>query len=267
MWPDMRTARAATNRFMTQNTKPPFDSPFARWSRLKREAAREKEKDKDRAAAQMAVPSISAGAQPATSFGTPPSRSPGSAPATSPGAPLPQTPAASRDTAGDTPHIDELPPVESLTFDSDFAPYFQPRVDAALQRQALKQLLRDPHFNVMDGLDVYIDDYSKPDPIPPEIVREMVQGRYIFDPPPTRINAQGHVEDVPPEELAALSEAKDATGGEALAVGEATPAIADTANTAPGLATVPSASPSTADEIQPAVIPFPAPAAKDTSAR
>ena len=53
----------------------------------------------------------------------------------------------------------------------------------------------------MDGLDVYIDDYSKPDPIDPDIVRQMVQGRYIFDPPPTRINAQGHVEDVPAEEI------------------------------------------------------------------
>jgi hypothetical protein len=48
---------------------------------------------------------------------------------------------------------------------------------------------------------VYIDDYSKPDPIDPDIVRQMVQGRYIFDPPPTRTNAEGHVEDVPAEEL------------------------------------------------------------------
>ena len=52
----------------------------------------------------------------------------------------------------------------------------------------------------MDGLDIYIDDYSKPDPIDPDVVRQMVQGRYIFDPPQTRVNAQGFVEDVPPEE-------------------------------------------------------------------
>ena len=31
----------------------------------------------------------------------------------------------------------------------------------------MKKLFADPHYNVMDGLDVYIDDYSKPDPIPP----------------------------------------------------------------------------------------------------
>jgi hypothetical protein len=93
-----------------------------------------------------------------------------------------------------------LPPVESLTIDSDFTPFFQPKVGEALKRQALKQLFRDPQFNVMDGLDVYVGDYSIPDPISPDIVKQMVQGRYIFDPPATRINAQGHVEDVPPEE-------------------------------------------------------------------
>ena len=93
-----------------------------------------------------------------------------------------------------------LPPVESLTIDSDFTPFFQPKVGDALKRQALKQLFRDPQFNVMDGLDVYVGDYSIPDPISPDIVKQMVQGRYIFDPPATRINAQGHVEDVPPEE-------------------------------------------------------------------
>ena len=54
----------------------------------------------------------------------------------------------------------------------------------------------------MDGLDVYIDDYSKPDPIDPDIVKQMVQGRYIFDPPTTRVNERGEVEDVPPEEVA-----------------------------------------------------------------
>jgi hypothetical protein len=50
---------------------------------------------------------------------------------------------------------------------------------------------------VMDGLDVYIDDYSKSDPIAPEIARALVQARYIFAPPKTRIGADGSVEDVP----------------------------------------------------------------------
>lgn len=95
-----------------------------------------------------------------------------------------------------------LPPVESLTPQSDFTAFLRPDVEEGLKRAALKQLFRDPRFNVMDGLDVYVDDYSKPDPIPPEILRQLVQARSIFNPPATRVNAQGFVEDVPPEELA-----------------------------------------------------------------
>jgi len=92
-----------------------------------------------------------------------------------------------------------LPPVESLTFDADFTTYMKPDVDPSLKRAALKKLFADPRFNVMDGLDVYIDDYSKPDPIDAETVRGLVQARYLFDPPKTRINERGEVEDVPPE--------------------------------------------------------------------
>jgi hypothetical protein len=36
-----------------------------------------------------------------------------------------------------------------------------------VKNAAFKKLFADPHFNVMDGLDIYIDDYSKPDPLPP----------------------------------------------------------------------------------------------------
>jgi hypothetical protein len=91
-----------------------------------------------------------------------------------------------------------LPPVESLTFHSDFAAFMRPEVDETLRRSALKKLFNDPRFNVMDGLDTYIDDYSKADPIATDVVRTLVQARYIFDPPQTRINEQGFVEDVPP---------------------------------------------------------------------
>ncbi|OZA35806.1 MAG: hypothetical protein B7X83_06730 [Polynucleobacter sp. 17-46-58] len=39
----------------------------------------------------------------------------------------------------------------------------------------MKKMFSDPHFNIMDGLDIYIDDYSKPDPIPMEMLKRMVQ--------------------------------------------------------------------------------------------
>jgi len=92
-----------------------------------------------------------------------------------------------------------LPPVDSLTIDSDFTAFRKPEVDEALKRGALRKLFGDPHFNVMDGLDVYIDDYSKPDPLDPIVARQLMQARYIFDPPATQVNADGHVEDVPAE--------------------------------------------------------------------
>ena len=68
-----------------------------------------------------------------------------------------------------------LPPVESLTPESDFSPFMRPGVDPATKQAALKTLFSDPRFNVMDGLDVYIDDYSKPDPIPAEWMGRLSQ--------------------------------------------------------------------------------------------
>jgi Protein of unknown function (DUF3306) len=74
----------------------------------------------------------------------------------------------------------ELPPIESLTIDSDFTPFFRPQVDDATKRAALKQLFRDPRFNVMDGLDTYIADYSLPDPIPEAMLDDLMQRRGFF---------------------------------------------------------------------------------------
>ena len=73
------------------------------------------------------------------------------------------------------PGTEALPSIESLTPESDFSPFMRPQVDASLRRQALKTLFQDPRFNVMDGLDVYIDDYSKPDPLPEGWLEKMNQ--------------------------------------------------------------------------------------------
>jgi hypothetical protein len=69
----------------------------------------------------------------------------------------------------------ELPPVESLTFASDFTPFLRPEVDDQVRRAALKQLFRDPRFNIMDGLDTYIDDYTQADPIAPDVLADLLQ--------------------------------------------------------------------------------------------
>ncbi len=66
-----------------------------------------------------------------------------------------------------------LPPLESLSFNSDFRAFMHPKVDEGLRRAALKKLFQDPHFNVMDGLDVYIDDYNTFEPLEPELLARL----------------------------------------------------------------------------------------------
>lgn len=68
-----------------------------------------------------------------------------------------------------------LPPIESLTPDSDFTAFMQPEVEEGVKRQALRALFRDPQFNVMDGLDIYTGDFSQPDPLPAGWLEKMNQ--------------------------------------------------------------------------------------------
>lgn len=93
------------------------------------------------------------------------------APATVAPAPMPAAPAAGAPAAAPA----ELPPVESLSLDSDFTAFLRPGIDEQVKRAALKQLFRDPRFNVMDGLDTYIGDYTKADPIAPDLLADLLQ--------------------------------------------------------------------------------------------
>ena len=63
---------------------------------------------------------------------------------------------------------------EALTPEADFTRFVKADVDPGVQRAALKKLFADPQFNVMDGLDVYIDDYNKPDPMPAGMLEKIV---------------------------------------------------------------------------------------------
>jgi len=66
-----------------------------------------------------------------------------------------------------------LPSLDSLTPQSDFSPFMAHNVDAQLRNQAMKKLFTDPHYNVMDRLDIYIDDYSIEIPLSIEVIRQM----------------------------------------------------------------------------------------------
>ena len=69
--------------------------------------------------------------------------------------------------------------VHELTAESDFSPFLAKNVSPEVRNTAMKKLFTDPHYNVMDRLDIYIDDYSKPDPIPESMLRQMVSAKFL----------------------------------------------------------------------------------------
>ena len=85
-------------------------------------------------------------------------------------------PAASVSTAAPPPTLAD---VHELTRESDYSPFVARSVTPDVRNAALKKLFRDPHFNVMDGLDTYIGDYNTPDPLPPGMLRKMVQSQLL----------------------------------------------------------------------------------------
>jgi hypothetical protein len=72
-----------------------------------------------------------------------------------------------------------LEEARSLTPASDFRRFVGRDVDPEVKNAALKNLFSDPQFNVMDGLDIYIDDYGKPDPLPPGMLQRMAQSVFL----------------------------------------------------------------------------------------
>jgi len=115
------------------------------------------------------------------------------------------------DGAGEpAPVLPTLEDVKALTHHGDFKPYMAQGVAPEVKNAAMKKLFADPHFNIMDGLDTYIDDYSKPDPMPTGMLRQMVGSKLLglFDnegkEAPARANA-GDVADAPAGQSVAQS--------------------------------------------------------------
>ena len=95
------------------------------------------------------------------------------------GAAAPQQPVGVSDAAS---AAEPLPTLESLEFSSDFSAFMAREVEEGLRRAALQKLFHAEHFNVMDGLDVYIDDYNNFEPIGEELLNNLNQARgLLFD--------------------------------------------------------------------------------------
>ena len=104
--------------------------------------------------------------------------------------PLPEpqaAPPAPLVVAGQDPapvQVEEPPPltlddVKALTSESDFSKFAASDVAPDVKNAAMKKLFADPRYNVMDGMDVYIDDYSKPDPIPYAMLRQLASAKFL----------------------------------------------------------------------------------------
>ncbi len=117
-------------------------------------------------------------------------------------APPPSTvpsPSVASSSLGPLSDADAPPTLErarELTPADDFRPFVRTDVDPEVRNVALRQLFSDPHFNVMDGLDIYIDDYNTPNPLPASDIARMAGAsflRLIQSEPSTDANPVGDV--------------------------------------------------------------------------
>ena len=92
----------------------------------------------------------------------------------------------------DAPPPLTLADTTALTIDSDFKPFLAKGVAPEVKNAAFKKLFADPHFNVMDRMDIYIDDYSIPSPLPESVLRQMASAKFLnlFEEEPEAPDAQ-----------------------------------------------------------------------------
>ena len=79
----------------------------------------------------------------------------------------------------DAPALPTLADVAKLTADSDYSVFMAKGVAPEVKNAAMKKLFSDPHYNIMDGLDIYIDDYSSPEIMPKSMLRKMASARVL----------------------------------------------------------------------------------------
>lgn len=127
------------------------DHFFSRWSRRKQEAAQGLPLQEPEPAASQSA----------------------KAPAQAVPAPAPMSPAP----AEAAQPLPTLADAQALTPESEFAAFMRQGVPADVRNLAVKKLFADPHFNVMDGLDIYIGDYTIADPLPAGMLEKMVSAQ------------------------------------------------------------------------------------------
>lgn len=150
------------------------DGFLGRWAKRKNDVLQGKPLDEPAPARPDAAPPAAAakGVAPGSAFAK---ASPDALATADPAAPG----RSSQDPAAEHPAPLTLDDVQGLTKDSDFKPFMNKAVEPGVRNAAMKKLFADPHFNVMDRLDIYIDDYSQPDPIPAAMLRQMASAKFL----------------------------------------------------------------------------------------
>ena len=128
------------------------DGFFARWSR--RKVQQREQREMPAPEAPPAAPVVPPAAAPAAAVDAAPEPTPAEAPPT-------------------------LEEAAALTPASDFTRFVARDVAPEVKNAALKKLFADPQFNLMDGLDIYIDDYTQPDPLPAAMLKQMASAQFM----------------------------------------------------------------------------------------
>lgn len=98
-----------------------------------------------------------------------------------------------------------LPAVESLTTESDFKPFMAADVAPETRRSALKKLFADARYNVHDPFEAYMEDYTKEDPIPLEMLKRLDHARSVlFEEPKPGAQSPETQQAEPPVEAAGV---------------------------------------------------------------
>lgn len=87
--------------------------------------------------------------------------------------------AAPPDPTPNGPPAPTLDDVQALQPSDSFARFVARDVSPDVRNAAMKKLFTDPHYNLMDGLDIYISDYSIPSPLPEATLRQMVSAKFL----------------------------------------------------------------------------------------
>jgi hypothetical protein len=92
---------------------------------------------------------------------------------------VPAAPVASVPPDAEAP-LPTLADAALLDAESDYSAFVARGVDADVRRLAMKKLFADPHFNLVDGLDIYMADYNLPSPVSPAMLASLSHVRNVL---------------------------------------------------------------------------------------